>query len=358
MSIYKLKENDNYEFKINLEKKKNIKNKLNDKLIETKKKIDNFPDLWDKYKKFTNPYEYIFISNNSNKNICKIKPISRSFFKLHEFINDHNIFENINDVNIACIAEGPGGFIQNILYNLKNTNINIKNLYGITLISKSNKVPSWNNSILTNNKINILNGIKNNGDICDINNIISFINDIGENSCDLVTNDGGIDFSADYNRQEELSYKFIYYEILISLHIQKIGGTCIIKMFDILHINTQQLLFILRLTYKEVYLCKPVTSRSTNSEKYIICKGYIKNDNILSFLKKYCYSINNINIILPENFIDELNKYNNDVINKQINNINYIIDIINKNKNINNPSNEQIRLAKEWCIKYNLPINT
>jgi 23S rRNA U2552 (ribose-2'-O)-methylase RlmE/FtsJ len=358
MSIYKLKDNDDYIFKINSENKIINKNTLNDKLIETKKKIDNFPELWEKYKKYTNPYEYIFISNNSNKNVCKIKPISRSFFKLHEFIKDHNIFENINNINIACIAEGPGGFIQSILYNLKNTDINIKNLYGITLISKSNKVPSWNNSISTNKNITILNGIKKDGNICDIDNIKSFISKIGENTCDLVTNDGGIDFSIDYNKQEELSYKFIYYEILISLHIQKIGGTCIIKIFDMLHINTQQLLFILKLTYKEVYICKPATSRSTNSEKYIICKGYIKNDIILSFLKKNCYSINDINIILPDIFMNELNKYNNDFITEQIHNINFIIDLIKLRKNINNPSKEQINLAKEWCLKYNLPINT
>jgi 23S rRNA U2552 (ribose-2'-O)-methylase RlmE/FtsJ len=358
MSIYKLKDNDDYIFKINLENKVITKNTLNDKLIETKKKIDDFPELWEKYKKFTNPYEYIFISNNSNKNVCKIRPISRSFFKLHEFIKDHNIFENASNINVACIAEGPGGFIQSILHNLKDTNINIENLYGITLISNSNKVPSWNNTILNNSKITILKGVNKDGDICNINNIKSFINDIGENSCDLVTNDGGIDFSIDYNKQEELSYKFIYYEILISLHIQKIGGTCIIKLFDILHINTQQLLFILKLTYKDVYICKPVTSRSTNSEKYIICKGYIKNDTILSFLKKNCHSINNINIILPDTFIKELNQYNNNFITQQIDNINFIIDLIKLDKNINNPSNEQLNLAKEWCLKYDLPINT
>lgn len=339
-------------------KKACIKNNdINDKLIKTKKKIDEFPEQWEKYKKHYNKYEYIYISNNSKKNICKINPISRSFFKLHEIIKDYNLLYNKNKNTITCIAEGPGGFIQSLLYNTEQKNIEIENIYGITLLSKNKKVPSWNNMIINNKDINILDGVKKNGDICDIDNIKSFIKTIGENSCDIVTGDGGIDFSVDYNKQEELSYNFIFYEILITLHIQKNGGSCVIKMFDLIHINTLQLLYILRLCYNEVYINKPVTSRSTNSEKYIICKGYKRNNNILLLLRKYCYLINDFCIDIPDSFIKEINDYNNIFINMQINNIENIISLINEKKELETSYETQTTLAKEWCKTYDLPIN-
>ena len=148
-----------------------IHKNLNKKLLESKKLIDKNPDLWEKYKKQTNIYEYIYISNNNQLNICKINPISRSYFKLHELIHDINILDNINNINITCIAEGPGGFIQSLLHNCRNKKININNFYAISLLSKDKKIPSWNKLITNNKNITILNGIKNNGDICDVDNI-------------------------------------------------------------------------------------------------------------------------------------------------------------------------------------------
>ena len=77
---------------------------------------------------------------------------------------------------------------------------------------------------------------------------------------------------------------YVYRQIICytPLHIaKKWWFLCYHKMFDLIHINTLQLLYILRLCYNEVYINKPVTSRSTNSEKYIICKGYKRNNNII-----------------------------------------------------------------------------
>jgi len=128
-------------------------------------------------------------------------------------------------------------------------------------------------------------------------------------------------------------------------------------MFDLIHINTLQLLYILRLCYNEVYINKPVTSRSTNSEKYIICKGYKRNNNILLLLRKYCYLINDFCIDIPDSFIKEINDYNNIFINMQINNIENIISLINERKELETSYETQTTLAKEWCKTYDLPIN-
>ena len=92
--------------------------------------------------------------------------------------------------------------------------------------------------------------------------------------CFLVTSDGGFDYSDDYNNQKLSSIKLLFCEVYIALNVQDINGNFIIKMFDLLNIKTIQLLYILYLHYESIYFYKPDTSRLSNSEKYIICKGF------------------------------------------------------------------------------------
>ena len=52
-------------------------------LQRIKGEIDNKQSEWDIYKKYTNPYEYIHTPiSNSKHSVCKLKPLSRSFYKL------------------------------------------------------------------------------------------------------------------------------------------------------------------------------------------------------------------------------------------------------------------------------------
>ena len=86
-------------------------------LNNVKTDIDNKQPEWDKFKKYTNPYEYIHtLLPNSQQSICRLKPLSRSFYKMIEISNLMNIRRRI-----ACyycktfhLAEGPGGFIEAI----------------------------------------------------------------------------------------------------------------------------------------------------------------------------------------------------------------------------------------------------
>ena len=329
-----------------------------ERLYNTKKLIDNYKDKWDKYKKFINDYEYIYTSSNIHKNICKISPISRSYFKLHELLIDFNILKKYKDLNITCIAEGPGGFIQSLLDNIKKLNININNIYGISLISENKEIPSWNPKIKNNKNVKLLYGKDNTGDICNKDNILDFISKIKYNTCNLITCDGGIDYSNNYNNQELISYEFIYSEILLSLSLQKEGGTLIIKMFDLLYHSSIQLLYLLYQCYDNVSIYKPYTSRITNSEKYIICIGFKNNKNIIDLLKTYYEKKKEMNIIIPKSFINHLKYYNQIYVDNQIKNINNIIDRINNNKiYLNKPTKYQIEKAIEWCKLYDLDIN-
>ena len=99
-----------------------------------KTEIDNRQAEWDKFKKYTNPYEYIHtLVPNSQQSVCKLKPLSRSFYKMIELFNMMNIREILSDnCKTFHLAEGPGGFIEAICYIRQNIN---DKYYGMTLIN-------------------------------------------------------------------------------------------------------------------------------------------------------------------------------------------------------------------------------
>ena len=56
--------------------------------------------------------------------------------------------------------------------------------------------------------------------------------------------------------------------------MQKQGGHFILKVFDIFHQSSVELIYLLSCFYERVYIIKPHTSRHANSEKYIVCKKF------------------------------------------------------------------------------------
>tara|TARA_B100000674_G_C37291518_1_gene667942 strand:+ start:85 stop:405 length:321 start_codon:yes stop_codon:yes gene_type:complete len=99
-------------------------------------------------------------------------------------------------------------------------------------------------------------------------------------------------------------------------------------------------------------------SRNSNSEKYIVCKGYKVDSNVIELMKNNYNKINCFYIDIPESFIENIREYNKYYVTKQINTINFIVDNIQKKLSINkNPTDLQIKKAKEWCSIYKLPLN-
>ena len=70
------------------------------------------------------------------------------------------------------------------------------------------------------------------------------------------------------------------------------------------------------------------------------------------------YETNDIDIYVPESFINNIDDYNNKFVKNQIKNINEVLEIVNKNNHIRNrPNEKQKSVATDWCRKYNLEIN-
>ena len=342
---------------------------LSNKVITFKHKIDDHKSEWDYYKKFTNPYEFIHsYIPGINKSVAKYKPISRAYYKFIELINTYKLLNNFNIINSFHLAEGPGGFIEA----LASTRNNIEDKYiGITLLSNSNDIPGWkktNNLFDKYKNIFIEKGKLKDGDILNKENFISCYNKY-KNSMNIITADGGFDFSINFNTQEEISTKLIFVEILYAITLQSYNGHFILKMFDCYTNVSYKIIYFLTFFYNKVSISKPCTSRYANSEKYIVCKNfkytssdflYEKIIKVFNYItnKKYITDIISINI--PLYYIIKINEINNILAQQQIDTITNTIKLIN-NKCYNKQNELKIKYIEKciyWCKINNVNYNT
>ena len=134
---------------------------------------------------------------------------------------------------------------------------------GMTLISNNTNVPGWRKSQDVLNKysnIKIETGMDNTGDILNPENFKHCYNKY-KNSMDIITADGGFDFSIDFNMQEILSSRLVVAEALYAIIMQRRGGNYILKIFDSFSYVTCEVLYLLSCFYQRVYIVKPNTSR-------------------------------------------------------------------------------------------------
>ena len=122
-------------------------------LKKIKTDIDNYSNEWDNYKKYINPYEYIHTNvPNTNMSVSKLKPLSRSYYKMIEVCYLLDIVKDLpKTCNTFHLAEGPGGFIEALSYMRNNKS---DSYTGMTLIDNDVNVPCWKKSqnFLKNNK--------------------------------------------------------------------------------------------------------------------------------------------------------------------------------------------------------------
>lgn len=357
---FKLRKNSDdillFDVKFDKDVKQNIKYGNFSKLDNVKSKIDIVDqDDWTKIRKISNVYEAPFYKASK-------KIISRAFYKLWEILYDYNISCNTETLHLC---EAPGGFIQATLeYKRKNYN-DVKTCHTVSLMSSSESSPNYHSTVVKRNDVNVM--YDNDGDLYDINTILNICSKLKGINISLVTADGGITDNGDFNNKEILHTRLIFNQLFSSCCVLDNLGCLVLKIFDIFTDISAHILFLLNYLFEEVSISKPLTSRPTNSEKYVICKGFYKDKfspSVKNTLYKCVISQGKDDLFLssllkiPQSFIDQIKIYNQRFLEHQISFIEKNLSLINEKKhrslNIYNFVNQKKIHGKNWITKYHL----
>ena len=356
-----------------------ISNSLSSYLYEIKEKINQYDKEWDVYKKYTNPYEYIHtITPIKQMYLSKYKPLSRSYYKMIEIIQTFHLNNIHGPIKTFHLAEGPGGFIEAML----NVRQNKQDVYtGMTILNNTTdgRIPTWKTSwqfLNENSNVYIENGQDNTGNILSLNNFVFCVKKYNS-SMDIITADGGFDFSVDFNSQEYNIAQLLFAQVCYAICMQKYNGCFVLKLFDCFMPFTIDIIYILSSFYKKVYITKPQTSRYANSEKYLVCKSFLYKSNYTFYpflynalrtlllsnhpsTKTYIYRFLHTNLDITHHFLTKLEEYNSIFGQQQLENIHYTLNLIemkHKNDKIDNIIKLNIQKCINWCIKYNISFN-
>ena len=286
------------------------------KKLESKKKfyniVNNFElEIQDYTDSIQNLTQLYF---NIKKNIN----YSDNFYKLWEILNIFNIITN-EKINILIIESTVSNYDDSI------------NKYIEKILNKD----SSQYVITTNN-----NKSKNNMDL-------------------IITN---------YENTEQTNYLILLENLLKVLNSQKKNGNLIFKVFDTFTIINIKIIYILSSLYDQVYIYKPLISRASESEKFVICKNFKfeNTKNLINDIEKIIEMSNDnkyvndifCELILPNDFVNSIKFINVKLVNIEQIQINEIIKYIKENNYFGDKyhtfKNNQIEATK-WLLNMFFP---
>ncbi len=289
-----------------------------------------------------NPFEHTILNyddsvKNSIKQYLSIKSDvpeinSQEFYKTWEILFQFNLFHKDN-LSCAIISDETNviHYALNIFRNKFNISSSKDKYYNIELSKMSKEV----------DKI--------------------------KDKCNLIIANSGKDLGHNDLYQEQHSYLLILEEIISALNNQDDKGNFILKIFDSFTMTTIKLVYILNSFYDEVFVYKPFFSRKSDSEKYIICKGFKSNSNKIKSLEKLFSNIKGHifdiypDLVVPKDYVSKFIFINNKISNIQQIIINETIKYIKENNYFGEKyhkfKDEQINATKWWTLTYLPPSN-
>ncbi len=240
----------------------------------------------------TNPFELeIDKYENSIKNKIgselniKDKIVSDDFYKLWEIMFMFDLFDT-SDISCAHFLEN-GSNIQSII-NFREKYYKTKDKHYLLKYENFKENKFLNE---TNKNISILNGT-----------------DSIKEKVELITIGSSVTYENDNENTIESEYHIpLLKNIINSVKIQKKGGSLVIKVFETYTDVTAKILSILISLYDKVFITKPMTSKPSQTEKYIVCSGFKLSDSsgVLKKLEKIEEVINrNPKLKLSDLFMD------------------------------------------------------
>ena len=314
-----------------------------------------FHDLYDFSK---NLCHYINNNDNNDNNVNSLPIyVGNSFLKLWEILSSFYLIpSNSKQFKVFHLAEPTGQMIICAKYWVEHkcSGLDMKNYdwvantfnpyhktsgYGNNSNNNGNNIinnaQGDNYELIKNNYNRWLFGADNSGDITNVNNIKSIMNDIknkwlsrsdNSNKLDLIISDGSILSS---NTDELVKQKFDLAKVISVIACSSIGGSCCIKHYipykmsddkdnsDILEASGFFInyLYLYYVVFDTISLFKPNTSNADTTEFYVIGKGFkgIENLQLEKLFKLLDTFELNGNLIehnkIPETFMMQINNF-------------------------------------------------
>jgi 23S rRNA U2552 (ribose-2'-O)-methylase RlmE/FtsJ len=187
-------------------------------------------------------------------------PASRAYFKLLEIVHTCLLPEPRRSLSLC---EAPGGFVQCLQDVFPNAVCVAASLQTVGSPQFSPEIAQQ--CILR---------LGGDGDVCSASVQRELVQRVGRGSCDLVTSDGG--FPADHDRLEAQTLPLVQASILVATECLAIGGTLVLKVFECNTSPSLHTLAWLCRMFRQVSILKPIWSRPTNSERYIVAREFEK----------------------------------------------------------------------------------
>jgi len=274
------------------------------KLEATKTKLDKYYSDSEKGKvvdKIIKLFDHFKDDKYSISSEFNAQHVSNAWLKFWEILFYFKLIprkQRIENFSVFCNACLPGSDILAINHFIKTkTVINKFDWFASSLIDKKFLQDDYNlhknypdNWLNGENGENTTNGeeekeSRGNGDVLSMTTQNLITEKLGGNMS-LYTSDLGFDVSSNYNAQESLHAPYNLGQIVSAIVSLCDGGNMIVKMYTFFTPFSKSLLVILSSLFDSLHITKPVTSKPTNSEIYIVGIGYNYNDKIVNYLLK------------------------------------------------------------------------
>lgn len=218
--------------------------------------------------------------------------ISRAFYKIWELMMMFPLIKDgCKSITTLHIAEAPGSFVQSAIY-YRHKFCSKDQLAGDKYIATSIEpqfkkngeyIPVFNNDL--NNYKQFKQWSYKDSDLTKPNIIKKFVSDHSDIKADFITADGGFNWK-DENYQEQEAYILLLSEMYCALKTQAKGGSFVIKFFETFTELTVKMIEILKRFYENVIITKPLLSRPSNSERYIVCLNFNHSSSKNDYIEK------------------------------------------------------------------------
>lgn len=208
---------------------------------------------------------------------------NRAGDKLAELSEISNLLDGVTPGSAFLdLCGGPGAWSQHLLMNkgmaFRGFGFTLKSGSGTAEDWKSQAKDQWYEDLIEHPNWNALWGADGTGDLLKPGNLEHAVKQLAKEKVLLVVADGGYsDNSIPPNLLELYFYRLFLGELLMAVSCLSQGGKFVCKLYTAFSTPTAALLFLTTRMFAAVEIVKPVTSKATGPERYLVATGFLDN---------------------------------------------------------------------------------